>query len=99
MIDYADMTDAIEVVSNPPRMRVRVNVTKNTRGYSYDSTVEVEWDNSTDASSGYVVTSPTVNGTEESQSVGIVIRDLLQVADREAREEIRRRELLDGTGA
>lgn len=31
------------VTSNDPRSRVRVNVTKNTKGYQHETTAEVEW--------------------------------------------------------
>ncbi len=65
--------------SSSPRYHMRVQVTKNTKGYSYETSVSVEGD--------------------DGETVALSAKQLLIDADTIARQEIERRERLDGVVA
>lgn len=84
---------ALEGQTTSPECYVRINVSKTTTGYSYETTVSLRWENEV-IGAEYLALRPG-GFAGEPEPAAVLLQQLLESSDALAREEIARRQIED----
>lgn len=100
MAETIEPTNELAATAEGPELYVRVNIAKQSKGYVHETTVSMRWIDLTHAGKdgepeGLWMRTPDHWGTPLQTPARVALQELLQLADTEARAEMRRREALD----